>query len=79
VKHYRLKDPVTGHEFTYDDAKITALGLEGLVIDKDPLGTDGLPAPAKPCMPLGEPLPGSAADVRRSRAKDSATKTGADK
>lgn len=67
TEYVRIKDPTTGDEFTYDTAKVEALGLGDFVIDKDPLGPDGRPAPAKPRMPLGEPLPGSAADVRRTK------------
>lgn len=66
--YLRVKDPGTGHEFTvpahYIDAGLTD---EADVIDKAALGPDGLPAPAKPSLPLGTPLPGSATDRRRSR------------
>lgn len=68
IKYLRLKDPDTGDEFTYDDAKVVALGLEDLVIEKDPLGPDGRPAPPKPNLPKGTPLPGSAQEKRRNKA-----------
>jgi len=63
TKHYRLSNGVA--EFTYDEAKVEALGLHDLVIEKEALGPDRLPAPAKPRLPKGTPLPGSAADRRR--------------
>lgn len=66
-EHVRIKDPATGAEFTYDTAKVDALGLSAHVIDKPALGPDGLPAPTKPKLPLGEPLPGGDADRRRTR------------
>ena len=63
--YVRIKDPISGDEYTYDTAKVVALGLEDHVIEKDPLGPDGLPAPAKPRLPLGAPLPGSRVDLLR--------------
>lgn len=70
----RVRDPETGDEFTYDDAKIAALGLEKHVTSKEALGADGLPAPAKPRLPLGEPRPGSASERRRTAKKTTGTK-----
>lgn len=69
TEYLRLADESA--EFTYDRAKVEALGLQDLVIDKDPLGPDGLPAPTKPRLPMGEPLPGSSSDRRRQTAKES--------
>ncbi len=69
AEHYRIKDPGSGDEFTYDAAKVELLGLGDYVIDKDPYGPDGRPAPTKPNLPLGEPLPGSKADRARRAAK----------
>lgn len=66
--HVRIKDPVSGAEYTYDTAKVEALDLAEYVIDKDPMGPDGLPAPTKPWLPLGEALPGSEQDLRKQRA-----------
>lgn len=78
--YVRIKDPGTGAEITYDTAKVEALGLQDHVIDKDPLGPDGLPAPTKPSLPLGEPVPGTPQDRRREqrrqeRQQDSASTT----
>ena len=72
TNYVRIKDPASGHEYTYDDAKVEALGLAKHVVDKDPFGPDGRPAPVKYRMPLGEPLPGSAADRRRKKDSDAA-------
>ena len=74
----RVRDPETGAEFTYDDAKITALGLQKYVVAKEPLGSDGLPAPTKPRMPLGEPRPGSASARRRTKKTTGAKSSGKD-
>lgn len=71
IKYHRIKDPVTGDEYTYDAAKVAALGLEDHVTDKDPFGPDGRPAPVKPRLPLGEPLPGSKSDRTRAAKKTS--------
>lgn len=73
TKYLRLADAHA--EFTYDVAKVEALGLEHLVIDKDPLGPDGLPAPTKPRLPLGEPLPGGKVDRARANKKTSEAKS----
>lgn len=74
----RIKDPATGAEFTYDTDKVHALGLEDAVIDRPALGPDGLPAPTKPNLPKGEPLPGSAQDRRRSQKTPGAPSSGED-
>lgn len=76
TEYLRLADESA--EFTYDKAKVDALGLEHLVIDKDPLGPDGLPAPTKPRLPLGEPLVGSAQERRRSQKTSGAKSSGED-
>lgn len=73
TEYLRLKDPVTGDEFTYDIAKIEALGLEAYIIDKPALGRNGLPAPTKPNVPLGEALPGSEQDQRHQAEQQAAT------
>lgn len=73
--YVRIKDPGSGAEYTYDTAKVDALGLHDAVIDKDALGPDGLPAPTKPHLAKGTPLPGSTADRRRSAKKTAAKKT----
>lgn len=77
--YLRVRDPESGAEYTYDTAKVEALGLQDAVIDKDPLGPDGLPAPVKPRLPKGDPLPGSAQDRRRDGKKTTgATSSGED-
>lgn len=65
--YVRIKDPGTGDEFTYDTAKVEALGLQDYVIDKNPFGPDGRPAEPKPRLPLGVPREGSAAERRRNK------------
>lgn len=67
IEYVRIKDPGTGDEFTYDTAKVEALGLHDYVIDKNPFSADGRPAEPKPRLPLGEPLAGSAAERRRNK------------
>lgn len=37
------------------------------VLDKNPLGPNGEPAPPKPVMPLGEPAPGTKKDRERTK------------
>lgn len=64
---HRIKDPVSGAEYTYDDAKVVALGLQDEVVDKPTRERNGKPAAAKPRMPLGTPRPGSAQDRRRTQ------------
>ena len=76
--YLRLKDPDTGAEFTYDTAKVEALGLRGFVVDKDALGPDGKPAPTKPRLPLGEPPAGSAQERRRAQKTTEAKSLGED-
>ncbi|MBO9523918.1 MAG: hypothetical protein J7518_20480 [Nocardioidaceae bacterium] len=66
-EYVRIKDPVSGAEYTYDAAKVDALGLHDAVIDKPALGPEGIPAPTKTRMPLGDPLPGSAQERRRNK------------
>ncbi len=68
IEYVRIKDPDTGDEFTYDTAKVEALGLDAYVIDKDPFGPDGRPAPSKQNLPKGTPLPGSVQERRRNQA-----------
>lgn len=68
--YVRIKDPDTGAEFTYDTAKVDALSLSEHVVDKPALGRDGLPAPTKPHVPLGEALPGSEQDRRNQEQPD---------
>jgi len=77
TEYLRIKDPVTGAEFTYDTAKVDALGLSDFVIDKPALGRDGLPRPTKLRLPLGTALPGSAAE-RRQKKTTEATALGED-
>lgn len=68
----RIKDPATGAEYTYDEAKIAALGLDEFVIDKDPLDASGRPARWKPSLPLGTSVTDAAkASVKSSGAKGS--------
>lgn len=67
TEYHRVKDPVSGAEYTYDTEKIEALGLQKAVIDKDPFGPDGRPASVKYRMPLGEPAQGTAQARRRGR------------
>ena len=68
IQYVRIKDPGSGDEFTYDMAKVEALGLADYVIDKDPFGPDGRPAPSKQNLPKGTPLPGSVQERRRNQA-----------
>lgn len=66
--YVRIKDPSSGAEYTYTRAQLAVTGLtEADIIDRPALGPDGLPAPAKPSLPKGTPLPGSAQERRRSR------------
>lgn len=76
MDYHRIKDPGTGAEFTYDDAKVVALDLAAYVIDKPALGPDGRPAPTKPRLPLGKALPGSVAERRRTKKTTEATVLG---
>lgn len=76
TEYLRLADESA--EFTYDTAKVEALGLEHLVIDKAPLGPDGLPAPTKPRLRKGDPLPGSAQDRKRTQKTTGASSSGED-
>ena len=77
IEYVRIKDPGTGDEFTYDTAKVEALGLQDAVIEKAPFGPDGRPAPPKQNLPKGIPLPGSAQERRRIQASG-ATDSGDD-
>lgn len=69
-EYVRVKDPVSGHEYSYTPAQVAATGLsESDQIDKAPLAASGEPAPVKYRTPLGAPLPGSKKDRERARSR----------
>lgn len=70
TEYLRVRDPGTGAEYTYSAAQIAALDLSAYVVDKPALGRDGLPKPTKLRLPLGTPLPGSAAERRQKKTTE---------